>query len=121
MSAKSEFVDAAKDGLILIRICLQCETEHPSTARFCTKCGSAEMSNSTISGVGSIVTYTIITVPPAGFEAYAPYAFVVMSVDGTSLRVSGFMGGIATPDDLPVGARAKVTGYDDRGLLIEKA
>ena len=120
MSAKSEFVEAAKNGLILVRTCAECGVEHTSTARFCMKCGSAEMSNHTIPGRGRIATYTIITVPPAGFEEYTPYAFVVMSVDGTSLRVSGFMGGIATPDDLPVGAEARVTGYDGRGLLIEK-
>ena len=79
------------------------------------------MTNRTIPGLGKIATYTIITVPPAGFEKYTPYAFVVMSVDGTDMRISGFMGGIATPDELPVGARARVTGYDERGLLIEKA
>lgn len=121
MSAKNEFIDAAKDGRVLIRVCSQCRIDHPSTVRFCTKCGSAEMTNRTIPGLGKIATYTIITVPPAGFEGYTPYAFVVMSVDGTGLRVSGFMGGIAAPDELPVGARARVTGYDERGLLIEKA
>ena len=121
MSAKSEFMDAAKDGRVLVRACSQCRIDHPATARFCTKCGSADMTNRTMPGLGKIATYTIITVPPAGFEEYTPYAFVVMSVDGTDLRVSGFMGGIATPDQLPVGARARVAGYDERGLLIEKA
>ena len=120
MAAKSEFIQAAKNGHILIRICSRCGLEHSSTARFCMGCGSAEMSSRTIPGRGRIVTYTIITVPPAGFEGYTPYAFVVMSVDGTQLRVSGFMGRIATPSDLPVGTGAQVTGYDERGLLIEK-
>lgn len=121
MSAKSEFMDAARDGGILVRACSQCSIDHPATAQFCTKCGSSEMTNRTMPGRGKIATYTIITVPPAGFEKYTPYAFVVMSVDGTDMRVSGFMGGIATPDELPVGTQARVTGYDERGLLIEKA
>jgi len=30
------------------------------------------------------------------------------------------MPGIATPADLPVGTRAKITGFDDRGIVIEK-
>ena len=120
MSAKSEFIQAAKNGHILIRACSRCGMEHSSTARFCTGCGSAEMSSRAIPGRGRIVTYTIITVPPAGFEGYTPYAFVVMSVDGTQLRVSGFMGKIATPRDLPVGTEVRVAGYDGRGLLIEK-
>ena len=120
MPAKSEFVDAAKNGQILVISCAQCNRDHPSTVRFCNGCGSSSMSRRTVPGRGRIATYTIITVPPAGFESYTPYAFVVMSVDGTALRVSGFMGGIATPDDLPVGSAARVAGYDERGLLIEK-
>jgi hypothetical protein len=30
------------------------------------------------------------------------------------------MAGIATPADLPVGTRAKIAGFDDRGIIIEK-
>ena len=74
-----------------------------------------------LDGVGSVATYTIITVPPAGFEKYTPYAFVVLQLDDDSgLRISGFMGGIAIPDDLPVGTKAKITGFDERGIIIEK-
>ena len=69
-----------------------------------------------LEGTGSIATYTIITVPPAGFEKYIPYAFVVLQADNSDLRISGFMGGIATPADLPVGTRAKITGFDERGI-----
>ena len=29
---------------------------------------------------GKVVTYTIMTVPPAGFEELAPYAWVVMEL-----------------------------------------
>ncbi|WP_338140920.1 OB-fold domain-containing protein [Candidatus Nitrosotenuis chungbukensis] len=27
-----------------------------------------------LDGIGTVATYTIITVPPAGFEKYTPYA-----------------------------------------------
>jgi hypothetical protein len=30
------------------------------------------------------------------------------------------MGGIATPADLPVGTRVKITGFDERGIIVEK-
>ena len=56
-----------------------------------------------LTGQGSIATYTIITVPPEGFEKYTPYAWVVMDLDNSKLRISGFMGGIAKPADLPIG------------------
>jgi hypothetical protein len=49
-----------------------------------------------------------------------PYAFVVLQVDNTDLRISGFMPNITTPDDLPVGTKAKITGFDERGIIVEK-
>jgi len=120
MSAKHEFVDRAKEGDILARKCTQCGELHLSTVYFCKNCGSKGFENRVIRGRGSVVTYTIITVPPAGFEKYTPYAWVVLKLDEADLRISGFMAGIATPDDLPVGTRAKITGFDDRGIIIEK-
>ena len=43
-----------------------------------------------------------------------------MLLDNAELRISGFMADIATPADLPVGTRAKITGFDERGIIIEK-
>lgn len=121
MSRNEEFVRLAKQGKVLLVRCVKCGLEHSSVTYFCGSCGSSEFSDHPVDGVGRVVTYTIITVPPAGFEEYTPYAFVVVSLDGTDLRVSGFMGGIAAPADLPVGTRVRVTGYDGRGLLVEKS
>ncbi len=120
MSAKQEFVDEAKAGNVLARKCTRCGELHLSTVYFCRGCGSKGFENHPVRGVGSVATYTIITVPPAGFEEYTPYAWVVLKLDGVDLRVSGFMAGIGSPEDLPVGARAKITGFDNRGILIEK-
>ena len=44
----------------------------------------------------------------------------MLKLDNSDLRISGFMAGIATPADLPVGTRAKITGFDERGIIIEK-
>jgi len=33
-----------------------------------SKCGSKEFEDSILKGTGKVVTYTIMTVPPAGFE-----------------------------------------------------
>ena len=120
LSAKQEFIDVAKSGKVLARKCKKCGELHLATVYYCQNCGNKEFENAILEGVGSIVTYTIITVPPAGFEKYTPYAWVVLSLDNSKLRVSGFMGGIAKPSDLPVGIKAKIVGFDDRGILIEK-
>ena len=121
MSVKAEFIEAAKEGYVLLRRCTRCSTLHVSTTYFCSDCGSSEFASTKMQGTGTVATYTIITVPPAGFEEYTPYAFVVMKLDGADLRISGFMSRIATPADLPVGAPIQVTGYDTRGLTMEKS
>ena len=120
LSAKQEFIDSIKSGKVLARKCKKCGDRHLATVYFCQHCGNKEFENAFLEGIGSIATYTIITVPPAGFETYTPYAWVVLSLDNSKLRISVFMAGISNPADLPVGSEAKIVGFDDRGILIEK-
>ncbi len=120
MSVEEQVIENAKQGKLLTHKCTSCGYLHLSTAYYCLKCGSKGFENVLLEGTGAIATYTIITVAPAGFEKYTPYAFVVMLLDNAELRISGFMADIATPADLPVGTRAKITGFDERGIVIEK-
>jgi uncharacterized OB-fold protein len=117
---KEEFAINAKSGKIMTRKCTKCGHHHLVTTYFCQNCGNKGFVNDIVEGKGSIVTYTIITVPPDGYEEYVPYAWVVMKIDNSELRISGFMAGIKSPADLPLGTRARVTGYDQRGIIIEK-
>jgi len=124
MSAKPEFIDAAKAGNVLARKCIKCSELHLATVYFCKKCGSKGFSNYTINGTGKVVTYTIMTVPPAGFEDLTPYAWVVMELDDTSelmnpIRISGFLPNIQKPEDLPIGTAVKVVSFDDRGIVLK--
>ena len=120
MTIEEQLVEHAKEGKLLTHKCTDCDYLHLSTAYYCLKCGSKGFENVILDGVGTIATYTIITVAPAGFEKYTPYAFVVLQVDNTDLRISGFMPDIALPSDLPVGTKAKIAGFDERGILIKK-
>ena len=120
MSVEEQLKETAKQGKLLTHKCTSCGFLHLSTAYYCLKCGSKGFEDVILDGTGTVATYTIITVAPAGFEKYTPYAFVVLNLDNTDLRISGFMAEIATPADLPVGTRAKMTGFDERGIIIEK-
>lgn len=120
LSGKQEFIDAVKSGKVLARKCAKCAHLHLATVYFCQNCGHKEFVNKFLDGTGTVATYTIITVPPAGFEKYTPYAWVVMKIDGYDLRISGFLGGIGSPAQLPVGSKVKIVGYDDRGIILEK-
>ncbi|QMU54009.1 MAG: nucleotide-binding protein [Nitrosopumilus sp.] len=120
MSVEEQLIEFAKQGKLVTHKCNSCDHLHLSTIYYCQKCGSKGFEDVVLDGTGDVATYTIITVAPAGFEKYTPYAFVVMNVDNSDLRISGFMAGIATPADLPVGTRSKITGFDERGIIIEK-
>ena len=121
LSAKPEFIEAAKTGNVLARKCIKCDELHLATVYFCSKCGSKEFENSILKGTGKVVTYTIITVPPAGFEDLAPYAWVVMELNDSGIRISGFLSNIQKPEDLQIGAVVKVVDFDNRGIVLEKS
>lgn len=120
MTIEEQLIEYAKEGKLLTHKCTECGYLHLSTAYYCLKCGSKGFEDTILDGMGTVATYTIITVAPAGFEKYTPYAFVVLKLDSSDLRISGFMPDIATPADLPVGTKAKIAGFDERGILIEK-
>jgi len=119
LSAKPEFIEAAIAGNILARKCTKCDELHLATVYFCSKCGSKKFEDSILKGTGKVVTYTIMTVPPAGFEDYTPYAWVVMELDDSGIRVSGFLPNIEKPEDLPIGTAVKVDGFGECGLILK--
>ena len=121
LSAKPEFIEAAKTGNILARKCVKCNELHLATVYFCSKCGSKEFEDSILKGTGKVVTYTIMTVPPAGFEDFAPYAWVVMELNDSGIRISGFLSNIQKPEELQIGAIVKVIDFDNRGIVLEKS
>ena len=121
LSAKPEFIEAAKTGNVLARKCIKCNELHLATVYFCSKCGSKEFEDSILKGTGKVVTYTIMTVPPAGFEDLAPYAWVVMELNDSGIRISGFLSNIQKPEDLQIGAIVKVIDFDNRGIVLEKS
>ena len=120
MSVEEQMIENAKEGKVLTHKCTSCSHLHLSTVYYCQKCGSKGFQDEILEGTGSIATYTIITVPPAGFENLAPYAWVVMELDDSEIRVSGFLGKIPTPEDLPIGTPIKIIGFDERGIILEK-
>jgi len=125
LSAKPDFIEAAKAGNVLARKCTKCDELHLATVYFCKKCGSKEFEDSILKGVGKVATYTIMPVAPTGFEDLAPYAWVVMDLDDPSenmspIRISGFLANIQKPEDLPIGTAAKVVSIDERGIVLER-
>ena len=120
LTEKQDFIEHAKDGKILAHKCTNCGDLSLATVYFCKKCGKRGFEDLVLDGQGKVATYTIMTVPPSGFEKYAPYAWVVISIENSELRISGFLPNIQKPEDLPIGTALKVADFDDRGIVLEK-
>ena len=121
MSVKEQLIENAKQGKVLAHKCTDCGHLHLSTVYFCEKCGSKGFEDAILTGTGSIATYTIITVASCRALKNTRHMHLwCLKLDDVDLRISGFMAGIATPADLPVGTKAKITGFDERGIIVEK-
>jgi uncharacterized protein len=120
-SSREQFIDSAKNGKILVNQCKNCDNLILETVYYCDKCFSGSFKQVFYNGEGKVVTYTIQSVVPEGFEDVNSYAWVVFKLDQCDLNVSGFLPGIATPSDLPLGTNVKVIDFNDRhGLVLEK-
>jgi uncharacterized OB-fold protein len=120
-SIYEKFIEAANRKKILAQKCMRCSHLMLETVLFCEKCAGNKFEQVDLEGSGIVVTYTIQAVVPEGFEDAGSYAWVVFKVDNVPLRASGFLPGIKTPADLPIGTKVKVAGYDPRyGLMLQK-
>jgi hypothetical protein len=120
-STHQKFIEAANRKKILAHKCTKCGHLMLETVLFCEKCSASKFEHVELEGAGTVVTYTIQAVAPEGFEDAGSYAWVVFNVDGSQLRASGFLPGVKSPVDLPIGTRVKVAGYDQKhGLMLQK-
>ncbi len=67
--------------------CTSCSQVFFPPKTLCPDCRSkGQLEEFQFSGNGEIISYTIITTPPEGFEAYAPYAIGLIKLDeGTTI------------------------------------
>lgn len=120
-STHQKFIEAANRKKILAHKCSKCGHLMLETVLFCEKCSGSRFERAELEGAGTVVTYTIQAVAPEGFEDAGSYAWVVFKVDNSQLRASGFLPGIKTPTDLPIGTKVKVAGFDQKhGLMLQK-
>jgi len=115
---REEFVAKAKDGKVLAYKCKKCNNLQLATIVFCSKCQSQDFEVVEVEGKGRVATYTIQNVAPVEYEKYAPYAWVVVRLDA-GFNVSGFLPGISSPGDVPINARVRIVGHDEKGILLE--
>ncbi len=121
LSRREKFIQSASKGKVLLNKCTNCGHLMLETLYFCENCFGNKFEDVELDGIGRTVTYTIQSVAPAGFEDMESYAWVVFEVDNAQVRVSGFLPGVKSAKDLPIGAKVKVSGFDSKhGLSLQK-
>jgi uncharacterized OB-fold protein len=68
----------------------------------CPRCGARDLAEVELGTTGRIVVFTVQTVPSDEFLNDAPYAYVVVDLDGGG-RVTGWIAGIASESELHSG------------------
>ena len=120
-NTREKFIEAANRKKILAHKCVKCGHLMLETVLYCEKCSASKFEHAELEGSGTVVTYTIQAVAPEGFEDAGSYAWVVFKLDNHQLRASGFLPGVKTPADLPIGTKVRVAGFDTKhGLMLQK-
>ncbi len=117
---RHKFIESANNSKILANKCKKCNHIMLETVLFCEKCFSKDFSLIEFPSVGTVETFTIQAVAPEGFEDVDSYAWVVFQLESAPIKASGFLPGIKTPEDLPLGTRVQVKGFNKHGLILEK-
>lgn len=85
--------------------CFTCSSTYFPPKDFCPSCRrKGDIKEFRFSGQGKIISYTVIRIPPEGFEAYTPYVVAMIELDeGT--RISGQV--INNPEEVGTGMRVR--------------
>ena len=63
--------------------CKKCDIVHFPPRTLCTQCGGP-LEKHQLSGLGKIISYTVVRTPPEGFEKNAPYVVAIIELcEGT--------------------------------------
>lgn len=85
----------------------------------CSKCGATDLKPRDFQPEGSIVSFTIIGVPPEVWIDEAPYAFVIVQLDD-GVRCTGWMPYVKGPEDIKIGDRVRFVKTYKPGMVFEK-
>lgn len=116
----AEVKEHAKDGKLEGWSCGKCGRTQATPFVRCLKCGGEDVRAKELPPTGTVETYTIQRVSAEEFINEVPYAWAVIRLDDGT-RVSGWIGYVTDPKELPVGTKVKYTPGYKPGLQFEKA
>ena len=96
------FAEHLREGRIVASRCRACgERSFPPRAD-CAACLCREFDFVSLSGRGTLHTYTVVSAAPTGFEAFAPYTLGVADLEEGG-RAMAWVGDSVAAEDLEIG------------------
>jgi uncharacterized OB-fold protein len=86
----------------------------------CPRCGLRDLSEVELAPEGRLVAFTVQTVPSDEFLNDAPYAYVLVDLDGGG-RVTGWIPGVSSESELAVGDRVRFLPSYKPGVQFARA
>ena len=108
----AEFVQGYEEAHVLRGFhCARCGLVTATWGLACPRCGNPVREEKALAERGKVTAFTVLTVPGDDFLNDAPYAYVVVELDGGG-RVTGWMPTVRSDRDLAIGDRVRfVAGY----------
>lgn len=85
----------------------------------CPRCGQLDLTETSLSGHGTVAAFTVQNVPSDEFVNEAPYAYVLVDLDEGG-RISGWMPSVRAPADLAIGDRVRWVPSYKPGVQFER-
>ncbi len=85
----------------------------------CSRCGASGLEEAPLSDRGRVVAFTVVEVPTEELVNDAPYAYVVVELDGGG-RVSGWMPQVRSATEISLGERVRFRPSYRPGVQFEE-
>jgi uncharacterized OB-fold protein len=99
--------------------CTACGLRTATWGLACSRCGRAALEEADLASEGAVVAFTVLAVPGDEFLNDAPYAYVVVELDGGG-RVTGWMPGVRAESDLAIGDRVRFVPSYKPGVQFQR-
>ncbi len=99
--------------------CANCGLVTATWALACPRCGKSAFEETQLATAGAVVAFTILSVPGDEFLNDAPYAYVVVELDGGG-RITGWMPSVRSPTEIAIGDRVRFAPSYKPGVQFVK-
>ena len=98
--------------------CTRCGARTATWGLACSRCGAAALEETTLSDRGRVVAGTVVTVASDEFVNDAPYAYVVVELEGGG-RISGWIPGVRSETEIAPGTAVRFVPSYKAGVQFQ--